>query len=310
MAWTWLDRFLGLNRSEEFAFTVLTLFLVGAQAFISFLLRGWASTRVAGWVGIAACSVVEACFVTAIWGQHLFWAQSQSVLDDRWWMTGWWFALFGSISVMLLAGLKRPDPRWWRWIGIMASCIGVVMMLAGIWLQDYEDIRPFSVTTTVAIVAAYANLMWLISLRQSQHWVRYATFSVACLTAVLINALVFLNEVNTQSHDLIVRGAASGAIITSCGTLALLVLLAFNRRGEAAAQLAKALTITIVCPRCHTRQNAPYGTSRCKACGLRLRLMFDEPKCEHCGYLLHQNTSGQCPECGTRIIEVSEPHEY
>jgi ribosomal protein L37E len=80
--------------------------------------------------------------------------------------------------------------------------------------------------------------------------------------------------------------------------MAMVVLIAFNRRTELPARAAGLVEMTAVCPRCRRKQQLPIGDAACSACGLKISIRIEEPCCPECGYLLYQLTSDRCPECG------------
>jgi hypothetical protein len=65
--------------------------------------------------------------------------------------------------------------------------------------------------------------------------------------------------------------------------------------------------IFIHCPRCDTPQTIRAGKSTCQQCQLRIEVKVEEPRCPTCGYLLFKLTSGQCPECGTKLSSALSP---
>jgi hypothetical protein len=57
-------------------------------------------------------------------------------------------------------------------------------------------------------------------------------------------------------------------------------------------------TITLICPRCLTKQDLKVGESTCAHCRLKFKIEVEEPRCGKCGYLLRGLTRPICPECG------------
>ena len=104
-----------------------------------------------------------------------------------------------------------------------------------------------------------------------------------------------------ESDDYILRFAAATGIVAACGSLAMLVLVRFNRRVDVETFSTEVADVTLVCPRCSRKQAIPVGSSSCAACGLRFNLRVEEPRCPDCEYLLYGLTSNTCPECGATV---------
>jgi hypothetical protein len=205
--------------------------------------------------------------------------------------------------LLALVGLEVHPRRHWRWLGIAAAGASAGLILMDIWGGWSEHPKVLCPLLSVAILVAYAVVLWMLPLKGRQGWVRWGTIGTALLTAAFINVIVILEPF---LEDLFERLTAAGGIVTACGTLSLLVLAAFNRRVEVGRTTSVLMELTVVCPRCRRKQTVPVGDSACKSCGLRIHLRIEEPRCPHCDYLLHALTSDRCPECGATIAGASD----
>ena len=133
-------------------------------------------------------------------------------------------------------------------------------------------------------------------------WLRPATSGMLALTGVLGAAVEWLvREAGTlRFDDLLPRLMTASAIVTCCGVLAIVVLLAFNRRFVVteARSLAAIRSMRVHCPRCSLVQEAALGESSCAGCKLIFLIKVAEPRCAKCGYVLLDLRGDRCPECG------------
>jgi hypothetical protein len=164
-----------------------------------------------------------------------------------------------------------------------------------IWASKNEW-ETWSLFAAAGIYVAYANLIMRVPLKRGQGWLRVGTLLAGAATAVLGELIIFGID-----DDIMARGAAAAAILTSCGTLALAVLARLNRRIDFEPLPREMRYITVFCPRCRKKQSLELGGAECTSCGLRIEVRAEEPRCAQCGYLLYKLTSDTCPECGTQI---------
>ena len=122
--------------------------------------------------------------------------------------------------------------------------------------------------------------------------------------ALVVNIYVLADGFTGRlAEEILERLTTAGSIVAGCGTMAMLVLMTLGRRGEIDRRTAAVLSMTVVCPRCRRKHQAPIGSSACPGCGLKIRIGVEEPRCPSCDYLLYKLTSDRCPECGTPSIE-------
>jgi len=238
---------------------------------------------------LAVSGLVLLFFMLAIWLPGQWWSH------DEWWETGGAIGAFGLLAAMCLIGRGHH----WRWLGVAASVVGCAMALVGIWLKPDSPEEAFTIVTSIALVAAHANLVVRAPLKPGQHWLGWATIGAGIVTAAFVDALVCV-----QAHDIdstLGRLAGAAGVLTGCGSLALLVLARLNRAVDLEPGSIDMVEMTVICPRCRKKQTVPIGDGRCGACDLRINIRVEEPRCRQCGYLLYKLTSDACPECGTPI---------
>jgi hypothetical protein len=221
--------------------------------------------------------------------------------------------LFGCsvLAAELLINSGCGDRRRFRWPGIAAAATACLLFLSIIWsdaMRHYmtEGVSRAAVELLIlAMLLGHVNLLLMARLRRAQSWVGRITIVSAAAGAALAMPLPFLTYEFSALTEVLVRAVASMAIMTGCGSVALVVLSMLNRKPE--VQLVPgALTatdITLFCPRCQTRQTLAIGDGACRNCELKISVKVVEPRCPGCGYLLYQLTSSRCPECGASIRE-------
>jgi len=282
---------------EEVAITMVSLIPGAFAAFglLTFLNTSW--NRAPMFIGLAACGGSCIAFVIATWHSGSYSVQS------NWWGTGWVILGYGLLMALPIIKLNTDDRLWWRWAGVITAVVGALVLFTAIW-EGSEFEKLVSLTTTGSIFITYLNLMLLFPLKDRQRWVRMATILCAAVLGVLINTLVLTQSYN--EYGSLARLVAAAGIVTACGTMALLILAALNKRMEASQQTMDMIEMTIVCPRCNTKQQIKTGESACSACDLKINIRIEEPRCPECDYLLYRLTSDRCPECGTVIIKGSD----
>lgn len=288
----WMSTWLSWRREHQLALTMWTVAMVGVFILLYLLAVRAKRGRTAGFVGIATAGIA---LIACMLGN---WLPGRPWQHNEWWETGWTIGGFGLLGALTLLGFGRGDTKHWRWLGVAATVGAIVTMFLEIW-RGTGSIKVFSLMMSAGMVIALANLIYLLSLKSGQKWVRLATLGSAVTTAVLINVLVITDF--DVAEDTLLRIVAAAGIVTACGTLALVVLAVFNRRSDAEFRTAKMMAMTVFCPRCNRKQSIPLGRSACPGCGLRIEIRIEEPRCPTCDYLLYRLTSNRCPECGTLI---------
>ena len=254
------------------------------------------STRLAGIVGSVLTSMTAGLFLAPLWMEVL------DLID--WWLEG--ERLLGSglatglIGVPAVASLivVRHSTAWFvlRWVGVGCAAVALTMAMVSIWGKPSGGEAIFTFFCVLTAVIGHANLCLLAPLRPGQVWLRRATIAAAVVTGVCVVSLT-----SPFASTLLERLAAAAAILTSCGSLALVIMARLNRPKDWEATSELPAQVTLFCPRCRGKHTVPTGTSSCPTCQLRIRIELEEPRCRKCGYLLYMLTSDTCPECGELI---------
>jgi hypothetical protein len=243
------------------------------------------------------CALALTFFLLATWSN----VSSMGSGSMNFWEIGWacWFFAFGSAACAAGIGI---DHRHWRWIGLAATFLSFGLGVHIAWTNQDMDSELFAVSTTVAILIGHANLLWLCKLKPRQLPLRWGTAIFAWIAGATFDYAV-LGNVN---EDLIWRIGTAAIICGGCGTVAVAILAAFNRRvaprptGEIDAG-----TIDLICPICHKKQTVPIkdgvGENSCAGCGVIVSIRVRAPRCPSCDYTLLMLHADRCPECGTRI---------
>lgn len=288
------------NMAEPFGLTTFAYVCAAVAAGVILAIGRAPSGRQVKWVGLTLTCVCFAISIALIWDHRVGWGLPNAKLGET-------LGVLSGMAVPMGAALfgTRGDGKWWRWIGVAAS-IGVIAMgLYSTWVQRGDDPSWFVVVIIVACAAAGANVLLRLPLRAGQRWLAWATTGCLVLTAI---AAMFVSMTTrgfeqANADDLGVRMFSAGSIVTTCGVLAMAVLMGFNRRMlvTEAKSLEEIRTIALACPRCAKKQEATVGESRCEGCGLIFLFKFAEPRCVKCDYSLLDIKGGVCPECGEKI---------
>jgi ssDNA-binding Zn-finger/Zn-ribbon topoisomerase 1 len=144
--------------------------------------------------------------------------------------------------------------------------------------------------------------MWLCKLKPAQVWLRWAAFAFAFAAGTFFD----YGMIRDPNDEMLWRIAAATGICAGCGTVAVAILTAFNRRMMPVAGAGvDAKEIAVVCPVCHKKQNVAIaegiGESACAGCGMIISVRLRPPRCPACNYILLMIHSDRCPECGTAI---------
>ena len=291
MAIVWLEPIMTGRMAESLGVSLAFVVLCGIAISIFVLLVTRDGHRLASWIGIAGTSAALVLFNVAIWLPGRFYS------NDDWWASGWGAGCLGLVSAACLFG-GAATRRWWAWLGVAAAVAATGIAMAEIWEGGMSE-ELFAVLTTTALVIAYANLIHLIKLTDGQRILRWASLACAVGTVLMIDAIVLFDR--TIPEEASGRLAAAGGIVTACGTLAMLILAIFNRRGDADERALDPVFVTVICPRCDSSERLAVGPSQCSMCGLRIHIRVEEPRCPSCAYLLYKLESDVCPECGAAV---------
>lgn len=181
--------------------------------------------------------------------------------------------------------------------GLGSGALALLMTLVIIWSRadsGAEFVRATAVVLVVAFACAHTSLLLHVPLRRGRTWLRNWTHAAAWLTAIELAGLI-LWEID---DDLAFRVLGALAVLTTCGTLTVLILARLQQVENVARLTTTAATVELRCPRCTVLQTVNAGKSRCHACGLKFNIEIEEPRCPQCDYLLWQLPERRCPECG------------
>lgn len=294
----WFD-FLFSQWSYDLTLTTLAYIATVAPglAFLALTLRK--GGRIAGAAGGAFCIAVFASWMAAIWGGRVgFGGHSED------WATTAGVLCAGVLPVSASLFGTLASGRHWRFLGALAGMAGVALGLSGIWLALGGKPTFVVHCFIVATVVGGTNVLDRLTLKSAQ-WLRLATIVMLVVTGLLG---MFVNQFEVNQFDygfdsMSLRLLTASAIVLCCALLALAVLMAFNRRLviTEARSIAAITSVTVICPRCNTKQSAPLGESNCTGCKLIFLLKLAEPHCRKCNYLLLDLKSDRCPECGEPI---------
>ncbi len=288
---------------ERFAGHMAQLFfywlLCGIPAVALFFSIHLKQFRIAALTGIALAGLI---FVVLCVGTLLIDAPERRV--EKVIVTALAMGGFGATIVMNLVHAGQSDRRYFRWAGVGAGVVGLLIALASIWRAVEVDMdgvmRVAMALGSAAAITGLLTLLLQVPLAGAQAIVLWGTMAAATLCAVCFNLL--LGEQRDQGETLGRLMGASG-VAAACGVLAIAVLGRLNRRGEYQPADASAPLLEMIghCPRCQAQQHFKVNGTTCAACGLRVDIRIEEPCCVKCGYLLHMLKSPNCPECGTPV---------
>ena len=165
----------------------------------------------------------------------------------------------------------------WRWIGVAAAFLSWVLVLISEWGQTEPPENLIIVISSLAVVIAHAGLATLVPLKGDQTWLRLGTVAAAAAAAVFLDLEVIFAP--DRGISLLGRISGAAAILTSCGSLALIIFARLNRTVQdvATVALADIPHISLTCPQCHKRLTAPIGMAECAGCGLRITTTIEQP---------------------------------
>jgi len=318
LIWEVPRQVLALNWEEQIAATGAITLPAGPIAMALLRLASESYGRTAGRIGIGAIiAALASCWIGIWWRIAVAYsavapyAASRYETEEAWWQTGGSFSIYGGLCVLCLIGLATPDPRKWRWVGIVTAIFAGGLWLLDAWLHLGTDLGfvTFTTLTSIAAVVAFTNLCLYCPLKQGQGWVRVGAILSAMVTAAALDAsFVDIKLLHAGYADaFLFRIASAGGILCGCSSLALFVLARINRGVDYEPLAAEVLTVDLICPRCRRKQAIRLGDSACAGCALRISIRIEEPRCPKCGYLLFQLTSSRCPECGTPLPDRTPP---
>lgn len=299
----------GWRLEERFGLSLVLVIFMSPAVVGLLCLLAVESGRIAGLVGLICALVATVLFFLQIWGDGL-------VPVPDWWKlaaTGGSICWCGAVLTFSLIGAGQ-DSRHWRWVGVAAAVIGLVMWQVGIWYLPSSDPRWLVTVMAIGGAAAFANVLVRAPVGSGQKLVVYGTIAAASAVAVFVILDVHIQEGAYDDLMGFRRFTAGASIVTVSGTLAVVVLALLNRRAmRKVAYAARAVgngdggpgalltNIELRCPRCRKEQTLPLGEGSCSECKLIIHTRVEVPTCPQCGYDVSMIKADKCPECGAGI---------
>ncbi len=250
-----------------------------------------------GWAGLIFCAASYFFYLVAIWVP-----QPAPYTVDHLWLTGLVCLFLAFILAACLAG-AGVNRHHWRWAGVGAALVAFVFALGDIWSEANLPSNTLIIAATAAALFGYTNVMFLLPLKSNQLWVRWITV----LTAWISGGLYDYIAIAAVRDDFPMRVSIAASVCAGCGTIAIGLLDAFNRRTIPVREILELKEITFVCPACQKKQTVRRHDSAvhvvCADCGLQIEMQLRLPRCPKCDYSLLMNKSDRCPECGTPLTQ-------
>jgi hypothetical protein len=289
----------GPNSDENAAITAVLFPVVWIPATVFFHVGRKTGGTFWGWAGIAGCAATYVFFLTAIWSSGVWWNSG-----DQIWGMGWSCYFFAFLSAGSLAGIGI-NRNHWRWIGVIASVVAFFIAMRASWTSATSLGNPFVISATIGLLVAHANLLLLLKLKPGQLWLRWATIVCAWIAGAIFDYAVW-TDVSQFFDEPVMRFGMAAAICAGCGTVALSLLAAFNRKALPVKEVLEFKEVTVICPACGRKGTFAVTDSRtravCPGCGLGIGIELSLPRCAKCDYSLLMLKSDRCPECGTPIV--------
>jgi FtsH-binding integral membrane protein len=213
----------------------------------------------------------------------------------------------GAASILAMASAVPWERRRWHPIGplgILAVSVSFVLSQVLTWYAKALDsealVKAFFISIVVAVALPHIGLLAMAQLKRQWTMVQIATVAVIGILA----AQIILSVALEVSDGTWYRFLGIFSIIVACGTVSIPILHRMSAMHVREGVRTTALMLSIVCPRCATKQELGVGHSKCVKCALRFRIEIEEEQCRKCGYPLYQLESANCPECGTAISQM------
>lgn len=301
----WIGLVSGFSLEWEFAATAFHYTFCAAVALVALAIGEKTASPLFGMVLLIA---VGAAFVAGLGGT---WVQTAGLggfePQAKLWATAWLFFWTGFAAAISVIGFPRVRAPW-RWLGVLAAGIALLMGLWGIWNDLRDPPVWFIQSLLVAGTVGVCNVLNALEFKGVQRFVSLATMGMILICFALasyINLTTAGFQTGRIDEDLPGRLLGASSIVSICGLLAVVIFVAANRRAASVhtGAIREIRAVRIVCPRCATKLDAPVGNSRCGGCGLLFSLQISEPRCIKCEYNLLDLKADRCPECGTPVLE-------
>lgn len=295
----------GRRPEEAVALSMVWLFICTPPSMAMLRSRPLAVARIASNVGLIVAATTITLLMVATWVDNLAGIRGEKLFESAA-VVGWiGLAVAGSLIGIDQPGGNLAERAWYgiRRLGVISGLAAIALGLYAVWNDIRSDTGLWTTLISIAIVATHANLCRLAPLTPGQEWLRIATIAAGVATAIGVDLCVTFDAAK-RDIDLLIRVASASGLITSCGSLALIVLTRMNRRVSEAPPVLEAIRkITLICPACGRKQTLAAGAASCPDCRLRIFTRFEEPRCVTCEYLLFNLKSERCPECGTPVAQ-------
>lgn len=253
--------------------------------------------------GLASLAAAAALGLVALFG-------AGNVASER--LLGTTFAV-GIATMFVMAALWSGDrgaPDWLVAVACVTSLGALGLFLAFVWgvfqgntVAQRLAVRFLSGTVALACWSVHASLLWTV--RASLPWTR-AMRLIAAMCGAAVAAGVVVVAIDRSWLPLLDTWALRLLIAVLLVGLAATIALPIVRRLEKATAesdyertIGESLKVSLCCPRCAATLSVESNAeSACAACGLRIKVLIEEPRCAGCGYLLYGLAGRTCPECG------------
>jgi hypothetical protein len=200
--------------------------------------------------------------------------------DDRWRLSITGCLFFACTIVGAAVHIHpRPTDRLLRWTGGIGAGVAFAIGAAETW-EIVKLGRPigatlFTAAGALALVSLHIRLLYTPQLpREARKWQALTSLAAAATGVLITFAVAYSRE---GANETLHRVLAAAAILSSAGSLAVVVLAIFARRARRATPSVESTiqTIRLECPGCSSMQTIALGGATCPGCGLRIRVDLD-----------------------------------
>lgn len=255
------------------------IFLAGLGATCCLLIRQFHELRMASLFGLAISLVAFIQLALGTWLPDPDSPESSSLNgDERWFQAALATTFFGVVAA---ACVPRVQLRYWPSLGIFAAIVAWGFTTYAVFWQTSQNVGEtvVAISTSIAVLAAYINLILFIPLSPESEWVRILALCTALLTLIGGDFLIVHGIWNFQEypwHDWVGRITAATGIVLACDTVGLFVLGVINRYSDTKENLGDIEELTLTCPRCSIQQQIKVGTSHCSHCDLEFFIQIKD----------------------------------